>query len=490
MVSMKRDVKEQIGRSLIWSTASTVAPPLVQTVRTVILARFLAPADFGLMSMAMAIVLFLEIFQQGGLGQAVIQHRGSTEDAANVSFWVQLAISSVIFSMLWLGAPSISALAKNPALINVLRVMSFALFSSPFVNIPASLMIRNLNFRGVFHRQIAPILASSLLSIILACLDYGVWSLVIGHIAGSYVSAIIFLFHWRPRFCISLGLIKDLFGFGSHIVAQGMLLWASGILFKFLIGTFQGTTILGYLNMADNLALRPVSSITASLAAVMFPAFSQLEREGQDLKGVYLVSMQRLTLIGIPLSAALFFLCPSLVHVLLGEKWLPAITPVRILLIVAAMATVVGLNAEIYKAMGLPGLITKLMLFRTVIFVPLFFYTSQQSLLVFLWSYLLGAGSTHLLNIYIVLKVMAIPLKQFLLSLKPAFLVTACLTGLGIAGCIAVPPEMGQNPVGLSLQIALVCFFYIAFVRIFDRESCAAAADFIRSTVVHRRESP
>ena len=125
---MKHDVKEQIGRSLIWSAASTVTPPLVQSLRTIILARFLAPADFGLMSMAMAIIMFLEIFQQGGLGQAVIQHRGRPEDAANVSFWAQLAISSLIFSMLWLGAPSISGIAKNPELINVLRVMSFALF--------------------------------------------------------------------------------------------------------------------------------------------------------------------------------------------------------------------------------------------------------------------------------------------------------------------------------------------------------------------------
>ena len=486
---MKHDVKEQIGRSLIWSAASTVTPPLVQSLRTIILARFLAPADFGLMSMAMAIIMFLEIFQQGGLGQAVIQHRGRPEDAANVSFWAQLAISSLIFSMLWLGAPSISGIAKNPELINVLRVMSFALFSSPFVNIPASLMIRNLRFRGVFHRQVAPLLASSLLSIILACLDYGVWSLVIGHLAGSYVSALIFLFHWRPRFSISLPLIKDLFTFGGHIVVQGMLLWASGILFKFLIGTFQGTTILGYLNIADNLALRPVLSITASLAAVMFPAFSQLERDGQDLKAVYLVSLQRLTLIGIPLSATLFFLCPSLVHVLLGEKWLPAITPVRILLIVAAMANIVGLNAEIYKAMGLPGIITKLMLFRTVIFVPLFFYTSRQNLIIFLWSYLLGAGSTHLLNVYVMLKVMAIPVKELLLRLKPAFLVTAGLSGLGMAGQFSIPMGVRQHAIGLLLQAGLACVFYVIFVRIFDRESYSAAADFIRSIIVHRRES-
>jgi len=129
------------------------------------------------------------------------------------------------------------------------------------------------------------------------------------------------------------------------------------------------------------------------------------------------------------------------------------------------------------------------MLFRTVIFVPLFFYTSRQNLIIFLWSYLLGAGSTHLLNVYVMLKVMAIPVKELLLRLKPAFLVTAGLSGLGMAGQFSIPMGVRQHAIGLLFQAGLACVFYVIFVRIFDRESYSAAADFIRSTIVHRRES-
>ena len=465
---MEDSLSNKVSSSLIWSFGATTIPQLVRMLVTIVLAKILVPEDFGLIAMAMAVISFVEILREGGLGQALIQEKAHAEDLANVAFWLQMAMSFFLTVLIWGFAPLIAGYMGTERLSAILRIISLAFLASPFSSVPSSLMMRHMDFKSIFHRDIIPMFVSGPCSVLLALLGYGVWSLVIGYLVDTYLRAMIFALKWRPK--LKFRWHRNMIFFGLHIVCQRILVWVNGSLFLLFIGKYQGAATLGYVNMAISISLKPLSFMSIPLVQVLYPAFSQMVRKKQDVRATYLKVTSKILMIGTPLCTLLFVLSPLFVSVVLGIKWQESVPVVKILVICLAFGNIVMLNPEIYKALGMPAIVTKLMALKSLLFVPIFYFTAKHGLTAFLYAFLSSSIIFAIINTYVCSRVLRFSLKDFISVSKG---------GLAISGLLAlfwkiegyfVSPELLNTYSGLIAEIIILAGLYLLLLRIFERQ--------------------
>ncbi len=458
----------QVRPPFFWGFASTNIPQIIQFITTAILARILLPEDFGLMGMALAIISFIDIFKDGGLGEALIQHRGNHGRAANLAFWIQSGCAVFFVLVLWLIAPLAAGYMGSGQLSGILRALSLVFFASPFVAIPLSVMIRHLEFKRIAVIQSLSMLISALISISMAWAGYGVWSLVAGHLAGSYLTAAFFLFEWRPGFDLGLESARRILSFGSNMVLVRILFWTNSSLLLLFIGKYQGAAVLGYLSMAISLSLKPMSYIAVPFEKIMYPLFSRIARENGKLKNYYLGALRKLSVITIPSCCAVFILSPSFVNVVIGPKWC-AITPmVRILVLSVFIGNFAILNSAVFKALGSPGILTRLTLARTIFSVPILFWASRHGVMIMLWSYLLFSVIFDSISAWLCGRILNISPGEFVQALGPALNMFLGMALFGILSALLVPAHLSNSLSGFLIQVVAVCVIFMAVLKKFE----------------------
>jgi PST family polysaccharide transporter len=462
---MESELHKKIKTSIFWSFLSTILPQIIQLVVTIVLARLLFPEDFGLMGMAMVVIAFLDLFKDAGLGQALIQYRDGSEEVANSAFWIQLVVGIFCMAVIWLIAPLVSLYFKRVELIDILHALSLTFLASPFISIPVSILTRRLHFKGIFYRQSIALFLSGSVSIAMVYSGFGVWSLVAAYIINNYLLALMFLNEWHPTMGININHARRLLTFGYNLTVQGILMWLNSSLFQLFIGRYQGAMALGHLNMAINLGMKPMSLLAGPLARVMLPTFSEIVRQNDDLKSTYINALKGLSTIGIPLCTAMFFLTPSFVINFLGQKWMLTIPAIRILLVCAVIGNLVVLNNEIYKSMGIPQILTKLMIVSSFFSIPLFFFAARHGLITMLYAFLLWSVAFNSINIYICKNVLNFTWKEFFSTIKGSIQISTGITVLGLIQ-MSIIPSNGIG--GFLLQISLYCVIFLTGLRFFE----------------------
>jgi len=328
-------------------------------------------------------------------------------------------------------------------------------------------MMRHMDFKSIFHRDIISMFVSGPCSVLLALLGYGVWSLVIGYLVDTCLRAMIFALKWRPK--LKFGWHRNMIFFGLHIVCQRILVWVNTSLFLLFIGKYQGAATLGYVNMAISISLKPMSFLSIPLVQVLYPAFSQMVRKEQDVRATYLKLTGRILMIGTPLCTLLFLLSPLFVSVVLGTKWQGTVPVVKILAICLAFGNIVMLNPVIYKAFGVPAVITKLVAFKSLIFVPVFYFSAKYSLTAFLYAFLSSSVTFAIINTYVCSRVLRFSLKDFISALKRSLAISGLLALFWKIEGYFVPPELLNTYSGLIAEIIILAGLYLLLLRIFER---------------------
>ncbi len=194
-MSLRRDV----GLSLFWVALATIGSKGLALLRKLILARLLVPADFGLVAYASLAIGVFELFKELGFSSALIFRRDDVEEAANTTFVAVLATSVSLYILAFFTSPLVADFFRNPALTDVLRVLSLTMVISSVSQVPITLMAKGMGFKKkVIPEMIAEVIASSI-SVVLALLGWGVWSIVYGQlILATMVSIYVWFLCPRP----------------------------------------------------------------------------------------------------------------------------------------------------------------------------------------------------------------------------------------------------------------------------------------------------
>ena len=255
-------------------------------MRTIILARLLAPEAFGLLGIALVSIATLETFSQTGFRAALIQKKESVESYLDTAWTVSAVRGTILFLILFSAAPAVAKFFKSPEASLVIRVLSISLLLSGFSNVGIIFFQKELEFHKQFFYEITATLVDLSVTISLAFTWRNVWALVWGGLAASSVRLLMsYLIHpYRPRIKFGRAEYRDLFGFGKWIAGSTILVFLITQGDDILVGKMLGVTALGLYQMAYALSNLPATEISHVIAQVTFPTFSKLQENMQKLK--------------------------------------------------------------------------------------------------------------------------------------------------------------------------------------------------------------
>ena len=339
-----------------------------------ILAHHLGPEAFGLIGMVVVFTAFLEIFQEIGLSQAVIQRKDVTEEQLATVFWITVACGVTLAGMTALASPLIAAFYSEPELVRIARWLGLSFVINSFTHVHGALLRKALAFRKLTLINMAGHLVTSATTITLAYRGFGVYALVFQSLVGGTINLVLMwaCVRWRPKARPRLASVKSLIRFGANVTGTGILAYANASMDYLLIGRFLGASALGLYTIAYRIMLMPVRRVTSQISQVAFPAFAAVQDDKPRVCRGFLQMTSNISLVVFPAMAGLLVVAPEAVPVLLGDQWRRSILIVQVLALTGALQAVTSTIWTIFRSQGRADLQFQYGIFATIVTVAAF----------------------------------------------------------------------------------------------------------------------
>jgi O-antigen/teichoic acid export membrane protein len=364
-------LKRQVAGALFWVALAQVIARGLTFVTTLILAKLLDPANFGLVGMAMLAINALALFQDIGFESALIYRRKDVEEASHTAFVTVILISLGIYLIILGTAPLVGHFFRQEAVVPLLRVLGLTVLISSVSRVPLVLLSRELDFRRrIFPELTASIIASGV-AIVLAFRGLGVWSLVWRELIRAALATILVwpVTSYRPHWRFSRTAARELFNYGKHIVSSQTMIFLITNVDNAVVGRYVGDAALGFYQFAYNTSNQPATQITSIMSQVMFPAFSKMAdgdpAEARRIRARYYLTIVRyVTWITAPIAVATILFAPAFIYGLYGEIWAPAIRPLQFLALYGFIRSIAANMGSAFRALGKPQWLNYIALWR------------------------------------------------------------------------------------------------------------------------------
>jgi|SRR5882762_4269024 len=352
----EKSLRRRLVEGVFWLTAVKVFSQVISWIITIYVIRILSPDDYGLMAMAGVYFSFILLFNEVGLGAAIVQKKDlNQEDRSNIA-WAVLSLNLVLYALSFVAAPLVAAFYNEPRVTEVIRAISIIFVVRGFGMVPSSMMAREMIFSRPSLAELIANISAALATLWLAMEGFGVWSLVYGMILSEIVRNILyFLFYpWKPEFSFSFSKVKDLIHFGSKVAVARLVWYLYANMDLLIAGKILGKTQLGYYAIAVQFAFMPLDKMGSTISQVSFPAFSKVQDDPALLRRYFLKMVNLIAFASFPACWGIFLVAESVVPLLLSAKWLPAILPMQILSVVTAFRAIHLVNSPLEMAVGRP----------------------------------------------------------------------------------------------------------------------------------------
>ena len=348
------DLKSRSVRGGAFTLTSQIFKFSTQTVSTLILARLLAPDDFGLIGMVTALLVLADIFKEFGISSAIIQTPTINHAQASTLFWINAAISITISLIIASLAPVIASFYEEPRLEFIVISLASVFMISGLAVQHQALLRRQMQFKLLAIAEIGASVVSMLSAIIAAFLGLGYWALIISR----FIRATIFtvstwlICSWRPGQPSKNAQIGSMLKFGANFTGFRFTNYFSRNLDNILIGKYLGSQALGIYVLAYRLLLLPIQQINAPVASVAIPSLSMLQDKPIQYAKYYHYAILLITSVGMPIVSFLFVEVDNFVLLLMGEQWSESIIIFRLLAPAAFVQTFNVATGWIYMSLG------------------------------------------------------------------------------------------------------------------------------------------
>ncbi len=343
-----------------WVLSIRIAGEVLALVKTIILARLLVPADFGLLGVALLTMSIFYTFSQTGIGQALVQKRGDISEYLNVAWTVNLLRNTIIALCLFFSAPFAAHFFNNPQVTPVLRALSLAPFLLGFNNPKMIFAQREFEFNKQFICEVAALIVEVLVAITLAFLWRNVWALVLALIAGNGTRLLFsyIVYTYKPAFHFDHQKTRELFGFGKWIFISSILIFLVTQGNDIFVGKVLGLTMLGFYQMAYKISNLPTTQIAHVISQVTFPAYSKLQNRTDQLRTAYLRVLRKTSLLVFPIAALILLFASDFTSLFLGAKWMPMVPALQVLALAGLVRSIAATTGPIFHGVGKPRIDT------------------------------------------------------------------------------------------------------------------------------------
>lgn len=337
-----------------WSFAERISAQLVSLIVSIILARILAPEDYGILAIVNVFVAIGDALVAGGFGIALVQKKNSDDTDFNSICWVSIFVSVVLYAVLFICAPLISDFYVNNDLTLIARVLGIRLVFSAVNSIQQAYIQKKLLFMKSCIIGTFGAIVSGIIGIVLALTGAGVWALIAQNMMSVIISTVMlyFFIEWKPRLQCSMSSIKEMWGYGSRVFLATTVDTLKDNIRTLVVGKVFSSADLAYYNQGKRFPQLLVNDIVNSVGKVLLPVFSEQQDDLNKNTDFMRLSIRVSSFILLPLIFGMVGIADNFILLFLTEKWLPCVPYLRILSLVYVTRSVNTIMKNALLAIG------------------------------------------------------------------------------------------------------------------------------------------
>lgn len=465
---MDEGLKKETIKGVKWSAFERFATQGIVFIVNIILARLLLPSDFGLIAMIMVFIQISQAFIDSGFSNALIQRKDRRDIDFCTVFYFNIALSLLIYLVLFICAPAISKFYNSPQLINITRVICLSLILGAIGSIHQTKLTINIEFKSLSIVTFISALISGVLGIILAYIGLGVWALVWMTIirVGLQSTFMWVVSRWKPSFAFSLMSFKSLFSYSSKLLVSSLIHLLYYNLYTVAIGKIYSKQDLGYFNRAELFARFPSTTLSTVFSRVAFPVFSKIQDDNNRLRIAYSNYIKYSSAIIFPVMLWIIALAKPITLFVLSDKWLPIVPLMQILCVSWMTDHLCSINLNVLFVKGRSDLALRLEIIKKTIATAILFATMKFGLIVICLGLVLYSIIAVILNSIYTKPLINLSIKQQFLDYAPCLCISIVAAFLGNLSILFFDNQIAQIVFG-SL---IIWGSYFILMRIFQKD--------------------
>ncbi len=431
--TMGNDLKDKTVRGVAWSFVERFSVQGVTFALELIIARLVGPENFGLIAMLAIFMSVSQVFIDGGFSSALIQRQERSEADFSTVFYINIAISLVLYAALFVGAPAIARFFNQPILEPVTRVYSLNLVINSLVAVNKTKLTIAVDFKTQSKISFFSALLSGLFGVSLALMGWGVWALVWQTLVSAVLNVLISFYYvrWFPRAPFSTLSFHRLFAFGSKLLVANLISALYAKIYDLVVGKKFSSGLLGLYSRADKFNQFASSNISGILQRVSFPVLSEIQDDDARLLGAYRQYLQMSALVVFPLIMGLCGIARPLIQLLLGQEWMGCVPLMQILSFAYLWDCVVMVNLNLIYVKGHSDYVLRLEVVKKCIAFAILLATLPFGLVPICLGRVAYAIISFYLNTYYTRKLLNYGFATQLRELMPLIVLSLMVAGLG-----------------------------------------------------------
>lgn len=478
---MNNDLKTKTVTGFLWRLAERVGAQAVTFVVSIVLAWFVVPEDYAIISLVTILITFCNIFVTSGLGNSLVQKKDADNLDFSSVFYFNIVFSVAVYALLWVCAPFIGRFYDSQLLISVVRVMGIRIIIAAVNSVQQAYVSRKMQFKRFFFSTLGGTVASGILGIGMAYFGLGVWSIVGQYLFNALVDTVVLWFtvKWRPEMRFSFSRLKTLFSYGWKLLVSGIIDEAYNNIRSLVIGKIYTKDHLALYTNGQKIPNLIVDNVNSSIASVLFPAIAKKQTDREAVRRMTRRSVKIGAYVMIPLMAGLAMCAESLVHIILPEVWYDCIPYIRITCFSGALIPLQTANLQAIKAIGRSDISLKVEIVKKVTCLLIFLSVCRISVMTIAYSTIVTSMVSLIINSFPNSKLLGYRYIDQIIDILPYVLMSGVMSvAVYFTGLIPAP-----TIIVLILQVLAGVAVYTALSVIFKIDSFDFLLDSLKGFV-------
>lgn len=460
MVHMGEVSAKKALSNFVWRYAERCGAQGVQLIVSIVLARILAPSDYGAVALLTVFINILNVFVSSGLNGALIQKKNADDTDFSTVFYSQLAFCVILYVLLFFAAPFISEFYNDSEMTAMIRVLGITLLIAGVKNVQTAYVSRHMIFKRFFFATLGGTVGAAVVGIGMAMAGFGAWALIGQSLFNNAVDTVILwgTVKWRPKKAFSLQRLKGLFSYSWKILASSILDQVYNNLRTLVIGKMYSSEDLAFYNKGQSWPALVVDNVNSSIDSVLFPTLAASQNDLVRVKQMMRRAIKTSTYVMAPILMGLAFCGTPLIRLILTEKWLPCVPYQWIFCVTYMFYPIHTANLNAIKSLGRSDIYLKLEMLKKAIGLIALLITARISVMAMGYSLLFTSLASQIINSYPNKKLLNYGYLEQLKDILPGILLAVFM-----GGCVYPIQFIGlPDVVTLLVQFVLGAAIYLA----------------------------
>lgn len=456
------ELKDKTVSGFFWKAVEKFATFGINFSFSILIARILTPGDYGTVAMIAIFMAVSQTFIDSGFGTALVRKINRTHTDMCTVFYFNIAASLFFYLLLWFAAPFIAEFYDSPILVPITRVSALNLIVGSLSGIQSAKISIDLSFKLSAKIQFACCIFSGCIGLSLALLGYGVWAIVWqGLLVNVFRSILLWVFvRWIPNLIFSWKSFKELFSFGSKLLASALLDTLYGNIYTLVIGKFFSPRVLGLYGQAHSWAAIPSSNLTGIVQSVTFPVLSRIQNEQERLSDIYRRFLRMSAFIVFPLMVGLAVLARPLFATLLGEQWMGAVPLLQIICFSMMWYPIHAINLNILQVKGRSDYFLKLEIIKKIQGVAMLCITVPLGIMAMCYGGIVTSLLCLVFNTYYTRKLIGYGFFAQMRDLWPILLQSLIMGAIVLSATLFIEYDLAKIIIGVI--VGAIYYIFVA----------------------------